>query len=77
MNAPMRCAQPVAPSRIVRNGLRIEVESVRGVAVHIRLCADATPVGVTTGPRVALSLSLEDARDLAQLLRQHAGEVWA
>jgi hypothetical protein len=74
MNTPFLCP-PSGTSRIARNGLRIEVESVRGLAVHVRLCADALPVGASHGPRVALSLSLEDARDLAGLLQAHAAEA--
>jgi hypothetical protein len=76
MNASLHCP-PSGTSRIARNGLRIEVESVRGLAVHVRLCPDALPVGVSSGPRIALSLSLEDARDLAALLQAHAAEVKA
>jgi hypothetical protein len=59
-------------SRITRGGLRIEVESVSGDAVHVRLRPEHIAAGISDGPRVALSLSLEDARDLAALLQAHA-----
>lgn len=76
MNASLHCPPP-GTSRFSRSGLRVEVETIRGVAVHVRLCPDALPVGVSSGPRIALSLSLEDARDLAALLQAHAAEVRA
>lgn len=76
MNASLHCP-PMGTSRFSRSGLRVEVETVRGVAVHVRLCSDAVPPGFSSGPRVALSLSLEDARDLAALLQAHAAEVKA
>lgn len=62
-------------SRIASNGLRIEVETVRGEAVHVRLRPDFVGPGITDGPRVALALSLEDARALGGLLLQHGAEV--
>lgn len=59
-------------SRITRGGLRFEVETVAGDAVHVRLRPEHIAAGITDGPRVALSLSCADARDLAALLQAHA-----
>jgi hypothetical protein len=76
MNASLHCPPP-GTSRIARNGLRIEIETVRGLAVHVRVSADTVPVGVSSGPRTVFSLSPDDANDLAALLQAHAAEVSA